>query len=193
MIFLFDMGGVVSNSRNLKNICEELNLSESEYYSFQRDSAGRNTYQLLSKGAINVEDYWRNFSENSKKEIKTDYFKILYKPVLNEAVVSIIKKLKNKNNRVICGTNTIKSHFEEHRRLRNYDFFDAVYSSHLMGVEKPATDFFKNIFSAEQVLAYEIFFIDDNKINIEAAEKIGIRTQMFISVENLKKGLAEYL
>jgi putative hydrolase of the HAD superfamily len=193
MIFLFDMGGVVSNSTNLKNICEELNLRESEYYSFQRDSAGCNTYQLLNKGVINVEDYWKNFSENSKIEIKTDYFKTLYKPVLNESVVSIIKKLKNKNNRVVCGTNTIESHFEEHKRLRNYDFFDTVYSSHLMGVEKPAPDFFTKIIAAEQVLASEIFFIDDNKMNIDAAEKIGIRTKMFVSVEILEKELAEYI
>jgi len=193
MIFLFDMGGVVSNSTNMKNICKELNLRESEYYSFQRDSAGRNTYQLLNKGVINVEDYWKNFSENSKLEIKTDYFKTLYKPVLNESVVSIIKKLKNKNNRVVCGTNTIESHFEEHQRLRNYDFFDTVYSSHLMGVEKPAPVFFAKIIAAEQVLACEIFFIDDNQVNIEAAEKIGIRTQIFVSVESLEKELAEYL
>jgi putative hydrolase of the HAD superfamily len=193
MIFLFDMGGVVSNSTNLTNICKELNLSESQYYSFQQDSAGRNTYQLLSKGVINVEYYWRNFSKNSNIEIKIDYFKKFYKPILNESVVSIIQKLKDKNNRVVCGTNTIESHFEEHVRLGNYDFFDTVYSSHLMGVEKPVPDFFTKIIAAEQVLACGVFFIDDNRMNIEAAKKIGIKTQVFVSVESLEKELAEYL
>ena len=37
-----------------------------------------------------------------------------------------------------------------------------------------------------------IFFVDDNQENIEAAQKIGMKTHLFISNENLKNALTVY-
>lgn len=185
MIFLFDMGGVVANSSSMENICKELGVDEHSYRLFQLDSKGRNTYQQLSVGEITIADYWDNFSANSKKEIKIDYFNKFYNPVLNKSLILLIKKIKEKNYRVVCGTNTIRSHFDVHRRLGNYDIFDFVYSSHLMGVKKPNIEFFKKVTKAEQLLAQNIFFVDDNQENIEAANKLGMKTHLFTSNEKL--------
>ncbi len=192
MIFMFDMGGVVANSSSMKNILNELGITENEYRVFQMDPEGRNTYKQLGIGLISAEDYWRNFSNNFKKEITQDYFKIFYNPVINDSVLLQIKNLK-KNYRVICATNTIQSHFEKHSQLGNYDVFDFVYSSHSLGVAKPNHVFFNHVVDAEQVLPQNIFFIDDNQDNIREAKKIGINAHLFISNENLKKSLDVYL
>lgn len=193
MIFMFDMGGVVANSSSMKDICKELDVDEHDFLLFQLDSKERNTYQQLSVGSITTEDYWKNFSTNSRKKIDLDYFMQFYNPVLNESVVHWIKKLKEKRYRVICGTNTIKSHFKVHHQLGNYINFDFVYSSHLMGVKKPNPVFYKKVIEAEGVLAKNIFFIDDDQDNIEAAKKIGMKTHLFTSNENLNNALAAYL
>ena len=111
MLFIFDMGGVVANSSSTVNVCKKLGVSAHDYHLFQLDSEGRNTYQQLSIGSINIEKYWENFSINSKIEINIDYFTALYNPVLNKSLVFMIKKLKEKGYRVVCCTNTIKSHF----------------------------------------------------------------------------------
>lgn len=192
MIFMFDMGGVVANSSSMKNICKELGVNERDFLLFQLDSQGRNSYQQLSVGEIDVVDYWLNFSRNSKKKIAIDYFKMLYDPVQNNVLVSFLEKLKKKNHRVVCGTNTIESHFEEHRRLGNYAIFDCVYSSHLLGVKKPSTDFFNKVIESEQVLAENIYFVDDDQENIEAAKNIGMKTHLFVSNTILKNALDEY-
>jgi len=189
---MFDMGGVVSYSSNLKKILDELGISEHEYRTFQLDSAGRNTYKQLSAGSITTEYYWKNFSDNFKREITQDYFKDFYNPVTNDPVLLQIKKLKEKH-RVICATNTIQSHFEMHCQLGNYDVFDFVYSSHSLGVMKPNHVFFNHVIDAEQVLAKNIFFIDDNQENIKEADKIGMNVHLFTSNENLNRALAVYL
>lgn len=193
MIIMFDMGGVIANSSSMENICKKLGISKNDYRLFQLDSEGHNTYQQLSVGSITTEDYWENFSNNAKKEISLDYFKELYNPVLNYSLMLQIKKLKEKKYRVICGTNTIKSHFEMHHQLGNYANFDFVYSSHLMGVKKPNPEFFNEVIEAEQVLAGNILFVDDDKENIEAARKIGMKTHLFISNESLTSALSVYL
>lgn len=193
MLFIFDMGGVVANSSSTVNVCKKLGISVQDYHSFQLDSEGRNTYQQLSIGSINIEKYWENFSINSKIEINIDYFTALYNPVLNKSLVFMIKKLKEKGYRVVCCTNTIKSHFEEHRRLGNYAIFDFVYSSHLMGVKKPNPEFFNKVIEVEHVLVANIYFVDDNQENIDAAKKIGMKTHLFVSDEHLKNALTVYL
>ena len=187
------MGGVVANSSSTVNVCKKLGISVQDYHSFQLDSEGRNTYQQLSIGSINIEKYWENFSINSKIEINIDYFTALYNPVLNKSLVFMIKKLKEKGYRVVCCTNTIKSHFEEHRRLGNYAIFDFVYSSHLMGVKKPNPEFFNKVIEVEHVLVANIYFVDDNQENIDAAKKIGMKTHLFVSDEHLKNALTVYL
>jgi HAD superfamily hydrolase (TIGR01509 family) len=192
MLFIFDMGGVVANSSCTANICEKFGLSAQDYYSFQLDSEGRNTYQDLSLGSINAKEYWENFSLNSKIKIAEDYFKTLYSPVINESLVLLIKELKRRGCRVVCCTNTIESHFEEHLRLGNYAIFDFVYPSHLMGVKKPNPEFFKKVIDVEQVLVEDVYFIDDDQQNIEAAKKIGMKTHLFVSVEHLRNAFSMF-
>lgn len=191
MIFMFDMGGVVANSSCMKNICNELGISEYEYRKFQLDSTGCNTYKQLSVGSITTDDYWKNFSMNSKKKITQDYLKDFYNPVICNSVLLQIKKLKKKY-RIICGTNTIKSHFEVHSQFGNYDIFDFVYSSHSLGVLKPNRNFFNQVIEAENVLPHNIFFVDDRQENIESAKKIGMNTHLFTSNKNLNKALTAY-
>ena len=62
-----------------------------------------------------------------------------------------------------------------------------------MRVKKPNPEFFNKVIEAEQVLAKNIFFVDDNKENIEVARKIGMKTHLFISNESLISALTVYL
>lgn len=193
MLFVFDMGGVVASSSCTVSICARFGISLHDFYSFQLDSEGRNTYQDLSVGSINVENYWENFSRNSNIEIQEDFFKSLYNPEVDKSALLLIKELKKRGYRVVCGTNTIESHFEVHWRRGNYAVFDCVYSSHLIGVKKPSPEFFNRIIEVERVLAERVYFVDDDKRNIEGGRAVGINTHLFVSVEHLQNALAMFL
>lgn len=192
MLFIFDMAGVLANSTCTENICAELGISMQEFYIFQLDSRGNNTYQELSIGSISPEEYWDNFSHNSGIQVQEDLFKLLYRPEIDSSIVALIKELKKRGARIVCCTNTIKSHFEEHLRLGNYSVFDFVYSSHLMGVKKPSPEIFRRVIHLERVVAGDVYFIDDDKRNVKVAQDLGFSVHLFISAENLKKSLSHF-
>lgn len=193
MLFIFDMGGVVANSSCTEKICARLGIGMHDFYLYQLDSEGRNTYQDLSIGMIDSKKYWENFSLNSGIDISEDLFKVLYSPKVDRALIVLINQLRKGGYRVVCGTNTIESHFEEHLRLGNYSIFDLVYSSHLMGVKKPSLDFFKKIIELERVSADYVYFIDDDECNVEGARDFGMNTHLFFSAEHLQEAFSEFL
>jgi len=56
---------------------------------------------------------------------------------------------------------------------------------------KPSPEIFERIIDLEQVLADDVYFIDDNERNVEVAKNIGMSAHLFISAEKLKKALSQ--
>lgn len=192
MIFLFDVGGVLANSSSMQDISIELGIDKLTFKSLQKDHDGVNTYGRLLTGSISTAYYWHNFSKNFGKEIVNDYLMSCYKPVLNKALYDKVCLL-NKKYRVICGTNTIESHYSVHQSLGTYDIFESVYSSHLLGVKKPDPKFFYTIIKKEDTAAENIFFIDDCLVNVNAAKSLGINAHLFKNNDQIFELLNPYL
>ncbi len=80
--------------------------------------------------------------------------------------------------------------------LRNFEFlnwFDGIVVSGNEGIRKPHPDFFQILFDRYQVKPEDAVFIDDNLRNVEAAQKLGIQSIRFTSVEELEKELKKLL
>ena len=108
-----------------------------------------------------------------------------------QGTVDIINSLKKKN-RVVCGTNTIESHYLNHLERGDYSIFDQTYASNILGYSKPDLAFWKIILLSENVKPEEAFFIDDRIDNCEAAKSLGINTHHFVSPELLRKDVEKY-
>lgn len=201
MLFIFDMGGVVTSTFSADSIFKRLNLSKSEYDKIVKNDFS--IYSELEKGKISVEEFWKKFVERAKSLlqekfqneenlcalesiVKNDLFRLYFHPVLNEETVKIIKSLRNKH-RVVCGTNTIQSHWENHAERGDYSYFDQTYPSNKIGAIKPNHDFFELIMNAENAKASETFFVDDKIENVKAALDVGINAVQFTTAKNLKK------
>jgi len=52
--------------------------------------------------------------------------------------------------------------------------FDQYFASHLMGKIKPDEEVFQHVTGTLNCAADEVFFLDDNKLNVEAAQAIGM-------------------
>jgi putative hydrolase of the HAD superfamily len=181
-LYIFDMGGVVSTDGNVfARISEYLNISGEEFISL----AGESEVEL-SEGRITAEEFWQRFSRVSGKEIKEELFGKFFDPRLNKGTVAIIEKLK-KESRVVCGTNTIEPHYLERVEHGDYELFDELYASHLMGVAKPKAAFFEYILRKEQIEAREVVFIDDDPENVEGAAVLGLEAILFRGAASLKK------
>ena len=205
MLFIFDVGGVVTNSAAIYPlVAAKFNISVPEF-AFYCGGYGETAPQgfpkgksftpdialELTKGNITIDDFWRIFTERSHLVPKENYWATLFKPVRNEKTYEIIAKLK-KHNRVISGTNTIQDHYDIHMANHDYDIFDKCYASQLMHEAKPELSFWTYILKAEHVEAKDAYFIDDTQANIDAAASLGLNVHHFIGADDLELAVKNY-
>ena len=189
-LFIFDMGGVVTtNASEVRGRpAAALGVSQEEM-----DRATGGLFDQLTIGKISTKDFWATVGERLGKKIDTDYFHLFFHPVLNEETKKIILGLRKKGFRVVCGTNTIQTHFLNHMARGDYEIFDQTYASQMMGAKKPDPLFWKLILDAENTAASEAFFTDDLEENVKAAAALGIHAFQFTNARELKKAIKEFL
>ena len=191
MLYIFDMGGVVTTTCAIEKELEEiLGISREKFNSI---CSGKNKdedlMELCSDGKISCAEFWKLFSERSGISVQTDWWRLLFHPELNGETVNIIRELEKAGHRVVCGTNTVDSHWRNHVERGDYSYFDQTYASCFMGVSKPDPMFWKLILKAEKTLPSDAVFIDDRKENCLAAASLGIKAFQFTTAENLKQQL----
>ena len=186
MLFIFDMGGVVTTTFPLDLLTGKLGLSKAEFLEICRENG--NIWEKLEKGFINVREFWTCFNQAAAtrgiKPVQYDLFRLYFHPTLQTRTAELIAALRKKH-RVVCGTNTIDSHWENHLERGDYAFFDQTYASNKIGEAKPNPNFFQLILEAEGYKAEEAFFTDDKIENCQAAAWLGIRAVQFESPEKL--------
>ncbi len=216
MLFIFDMGGVVTNTFKMESLYNELNLHSKDFFELCKITDIWKNFEL---GKLSSNEFWRNFNTlickikkmSQKKqqkliqkynlssdldfskipEVETDLFRLYFHPTRQEKTVELINKLKEKH-RVVCGTNTNQSHWENHLECGDYSLFNQTYASNKIARIKPNTDFFETILKAENCLPSQAFFTDDKIENCEAAAKLGINVHHFVSQEKLFEDWSKY-
>lgn len=177
MLFIFDMGGVVTNTFTPQDLCNELKISVDDYKKILKSELWEN----FEKGFISSIEFWTEFNKNfknpSEPDVTTDLFRLFFHPKKDLITCKLISELKM-NHRVVCGTNTNQSHYENHLERGDYALFNQTYASNKIGRVKPNADFFELIIKAEgyENKINEVFFTDDKIENCQAAKKLGINT-----------------
>lgn len=213
MLFIFDMGGVVSgNVQTIPAMAESLGLTPDEFFTLSGVPDGTHRTALydfglladIQAGRIGSGGFWKSFRENAVRLLPAGHpalkripavlgaenpWASRFRPVPIPETVAIIRSLKAAGHRVVCGTNTLDAHYEAHDKAGDYAIFDKVYASHLMGVIKPHLEFWARILREEGEKAENAWFIDDNPPNVEAAAKLGLRTHCFTGAEALEREL----
>ena len=95
-------------------------------------------------------------------------------------MVDIIDKLRKNGNRIVCASNTFEPHWTIIEKLGLSKVFDKCYLSHEIGLTKPSRAFFEYVLENENVKPQDVFFTDDYKENIDAANKMGINTFWYV-------------
>ncbi len=188
MLFIFDMGGVVTNTFKMDSIYQKLNISKNDFSEICKKN-NNDIWHKLETGIISVNQFWNEYNRRIQsiekaKPVETDLFRLFFHPSKNLQTIELIKSLK-KNNRVVCGTNTIQSHWENHMERGDYAFFNQTYASNKIGCAKPDPHFFELILEAEETEAQNVFFTDDKEENVAAAASLGIHAELFTTAAEL--------
>ena len=184
-LYIFDMGGVVSLNTDVGGkIAERLGFDTERLRELMREEFVR-----FMAGSITVKEFWRQFSSKSGLRVDEELWALYFRPRPNRRVIKTIRELKTEA-RVVAGTNTIEPHYLHHSRNGDYDVFDRVYASHLMGLVKPDPAFYTHILDREGCAPAETVFVDDAEENVEAARKLGIHGLRFEGAAKLQRNLA---
>ena len=188
MLFIFDMGGVVTNTFKMDSIYNKLNINKTDFMDICKLN-NNNIWHKLETGLISANEFWNEYNSRIKNipnatAAQTDLFRLFFHPTENLKTIELIKSLKAKN-RVVCGTNTIQSHWENHMERGDYSYFHQTYASNKIGCAKPDPHFFELILEAEEAKAEDAFFTDDKAENVATAASLGIHAELFTSAEEL--------
>lgn len=186
-LYIFDMGGVLCCDFNdIPIISDYLEITEENFFIY----TGENFRKLLD-GKIDSNEFWVRFSLRYAKKIKEELFSKFFNPGTIQETKDIIKQLKS-DSRVVCGTNTIDSHYDYFLNHGDYDIFDEVYASNLMGISKPDPDFYRYILKREGIKPENTIFVDDTEENINSAQRIGINSILFTDSESLRQQIKTF-
>ncbi|WP_320127571.1 HAD-IA family hydrolase [uncultured Sphaerochaeta sp.] len=191
---IFDMGGVIIRNFHIApKLLPFLGLETKTLQEY--DPRLGASLALHSEGKITEDEFWNYYREITNKKIPQQQGSLLgrfFTPTLDRPTVTLVEKLKKKNFRVVCGTNVIDAHFKIHQQLHQYDIFDKVYPSHILGIAKPKLEFFHAICEAEQVNPEEAFFTDDMQANVDASIQAGLKGYLYVDAETLECQLKEF-
>lgn len=183
-IYIFDMGGVVAQQTNvLPQVAAHLGISLEDVRAWSKEYA-----IPLMEGKLSTREFWEIFSERSGISVEEELFGKFFQPVLDTDIYTLIKRLKSRH-RVVCGTNTIVEHYAFHVKRGDYQVFDAVYASHLIGIAKPRPEFFQHILEQEKIPPSQAVFIDDSFENVAPAQRLGIHAIHFEGYDTLVNSL----
>ncbi|MBA7583021.1 hypothetical protein ES708_24959 [subsurface metagenome] len=189
---IFDYGGVLSlapdNKKKLK-LAETSGLEPAFFeQEYRRHRSG------YDRGTLTASDYWSGIlaaggvtatGKLTEKLIRLD---IEIWTVVNQAIVDWSGLLKEKGYRIAVLSNMPREPLayinETFPWINNFD--TCIYSCDY-GLIKPEPQIYHTCLEALGVLAEEVLFIDDCSENTEAAERLGLHTLTFQSLEKAKE------
>lgn len=217
MLFIFDMGGVVSgNVSTIPSMANRLGIGADDFFRLCGVPDGTPKEKLydygllaaIQSGSINSTTFWDLFRQNAKALFPSNHaaasriaiatraenlWETCFKPEPMGKTIEIIATLKRNGHRVVCGTNTLDAHYAVHKKSGDYGIFDEVYASHFMGLIKPHREFWDRIIELEKADPAKTFFIDDNEQNVRGSILAGLKGILFTTAEGLAGELSPYL
>lgn len=185
MTLLFDFGGVLvdlDKQRCIKAF-EDLGFDIRPYLGTYRQAG---MFSQLEQGRIGIPEFCAGIRELSAcDEISDEAIVQAWEKYLlgipAERLEMLLKIRQHYPVSVLSNTNIIhwsqaRNDFFCYKDLTVNDFFDKIFLSYELGVEKPAPELYRQVIDGLGVPADEILFFDDSEVNCEAARQCGMQS-----------------
>lgn len=154
-------------------------------------------YEQFEIAAITPQQFRKAIGERNNFRLPDEQFDAgwcnLYLDVYPE-VVELIQQLKADYRMVaLTNTNEIHARVWPQKYADALSHFEKVFSSHELRLRKPDPEIFNVTLQWLNMQPGEVLFIDDNTDNIAAAEKMGIKTVLAVSPEQIVREVKEKL
>ncbi len=176
-LFIFDIGEVVmTECKTLRDVARDIDVDALD---FIEDFRALNS--KIMEGAMGIKEYYAHLSEKFSVKADDSIFLNNYHPYENKVVLEEIKRIKRSGSSVVYGSNTFEpysSWFKENMREAS-SLPDFLFLSNEIHLSKPNGEFYEFILKHMGFKAENAFFIDDREENVDAAERLGIRSYRY--------------
>lgn len=178
-LLLFDLGGVLIEVDTAElHLLGGKNKSDIELWETWLTSPA---VQLYESGKISDAEFARGVLEAFSSEIEPEAFLQSFTgwPLgFYPGMTDLLQKLRQ-TYKLAYLSNSNPLHYPRFQREWQLDgYFDFHFASYKMGHVKPHAEIFHAVLAALPYKAGEIFFVDDNRLNIEMARSLGMRAEI---------------
>lgn len=193
---IFDLGGVLLDLDFQRSIdaFEKLGLKnfENMFSQFKADEL----FEKLETGRLSEADFYAAVKKRTEKTITEAEIDHAWNAlILNfriESLVLLEKLAANYKLYLLSNTNSI--HLKYFKELFTKqtgkplldEYFSKAWYSNEVGLRKPGAEIFEFALKEENLVPVETLFIDDTLINIETAQKLGIKTHHLLPSEKIE-------
>ena len=200
---IFDFGGVIITLDQPQAIrrFQEIGLKDADQRLDAYTQGG--IFGDLERGTIDAETFRVELSKLVGREVSYDecrYGWLGYCRELPQRNLEALRRLRREGYRLVLLSNTnpfmmswaLSPDFDGAGHSLA-DYMDACYCSYKMGVMKPDTEFFHQVFLAEHTAPAQMLFLDDGPRNVAVASQMGVRTYCPENGEDWTQKIYEYL
>lgn len=185
---IFDLNGVFLESPKLSDrFSQDFDVNKDEFLGTLKEIMD----QVRLPKAPETYTLWKPFLDKwGVKLSEKDFFNYWFSGEhLVPELLDYTKELKSKGLRMSILSNNFRerttyyrSHFPE-----LFSNFDSVYFSWETGFVKSQPEAFKNVLEHDNLAAEECIFFDDSPKNVELAQSLGIKAQLYGGLEVTKE------
>jgi len=191
---VFDYGMVLTGTPDLTAHDEMVRISGLSPEQFETFYwADRHAYD---EGKLNGAAFWQKFARDAKLSLSDAEVKELERQdarmwtTQNPLMVGWQRKLKAHGIRTAILSNMGDSVLENIKReFRWIDEFDVLVWSYQLHMAKPDPAIYRHVLKELGTQAEETLFIDDKRVNVDAAQALGMKAIEFTTVERLREDL----
>jgi len=183
---IFDLGAVVLNIDFQRAADEFKKLGLSDFEELYSRAVQDKLFSDMEKGIISPSMFRKRLRKLSNIDFTDNEIDNAWNALILDFPPTRLKLIKNisENYRIFLLSNTNQIHYDFYqtdlRDNHNIDglesIFEKTYFSHKLAMRKPDTDIYEFALKDADIIAEETVFIDDSEQNIEAANKLSIKT-----------------
>jgi epoxide hydrolase-like predicted phosphatase len=162
-------------------------------HGYTRDDAPGDVSRRMDIGEIDGEQFCTELAQISGQTVEEVKYEFSENERFDYKVIEYVNELGKKYPLVLL-SNSESSYLRNILIKKDLEkLFEVILISGEIGVAKPDREMFEMALSKLGVAPEEAVFIDDQKKNIDAAEKIGIRGIRFEDIDTLRKAMDKIL
>lgn len=146
-------------------------------------------------GRLSMEDYLDYTAFDQKRPFTREQFRefMLAQSEPCSAALAVMEKLAGSRRCLMATLNNESLELNQYRieRFRLRDYFDLFFSSCYLGLRKPDQRLYRLVLQLTQRRGEECLFIDDRELNLQWAERAGMRVLRYRDAAQLDNDLQE--